>query len=453
MATVNLALAGTLAARVQDARGKTTPPFTRTQRSSVFPLSISGQFLMGSDGFPFLVVMDSPWSIVAQLTNAQIDTYLNDRQIRGVTAILIEGMVAKFTSQTPTYNNVDGVAPFTSTGFTTCSFESMTTAYWSRVRYVVDQCKIRGMVVFMTPAYLGFGGGVGTSADEGYNVQVTAASDANLFTFGVNLATLFDQGNVIWVMGGDYNTPSIAKSWNIMLGIRSVRTTDIVTLHAARGTEGVTVGGGQPGFNLNSTYCLKDGTDAVTMAWTAWARGTPQILLENGYEGDASSAETRRSWYGGMIGGACGVPFGNQPIWGFGEPNVNGGAGAAASLSSLNSTGAQQFTYFKNLFASLAWQKRVPIGPSDTTTLVTTSQGSGTTRIVAARASDGTFALVFTPHVDFTIAMSAITHSSVRARWYDTTAGTYTDVSGTPFANTGTHAFTAPTNDSVLVLD
>ena len=48
---------------------------------------------------------------------------------------------------------------------------------------------------------------------------------------------------------------------------------------------------------------------------------------------------------------------------------------------------------------------------------------------------------------------------TVTARWYDPTAGTFTDISGSPFANSGSHNFTTPGNnadgdeDWVLVLE
>lgn len=69
-----------------------------------------------------------------------------------------------------------------------------------------------------------------------------------------------------------------------------------------------------------------------------------------------------------------------------------------------------------------------------------------------ARASDGSFAMIYTPGQNFTVAMSAMTSSSVRGRWYDPAAGSYSAASGSPYGNSGTQAFTAP-GTRVLVLD
>jgi Putative collagen-binding domain of a collagenase len=37
---------------------------------------------------------------------------------------------------------------------------------------------------------------------------------------------------------------------------------------------------------------------------------------------------------------------------------------------------------------------------------------------------------------------------STTARWFDPTNGTFTSISGSPFANTGSHSFTPPGNNS-----
>ena len=46
-----------------------------------------------------------------------------------------------------------------------------------------------------------------------------------------------------------------------------------------------------------------------------------------------------------------------------------------------------------------------------------------------------------------TVAMTNFA-GPVTARWYDPTAGTFTSISGSPFANTGSRNFTTPGNNS-----
>ena len=88
---------------------------TSLPAAQVFPLAISsnGRFLQQANGTPFLVVGDSPWSLPVNCTNAQIDSYLNDRSAKGLTANMVEAVERAYSSQTPIYRNADGNDPFT----------------------------------------------------------------------------------------------------------------------------------------------------------------------------------------------------------------------------------------------------------------------------------------------------------------------------------------------------
>jgi hypothetical protein len=66
----------------------------------------------------------------------------------------------------------------------------------------------------------------------------------------------------------------------------------------------------------------------------------------------------------------------------------------------------------------------------------------------AARVSDGSLVIVYTPTVRaLTIDMTKLS-GSVTARWFDPTNGTYTPVVGSPFANSGSRQFTPPGNNA-----
>lgn len=415
----------------------------------LFPLVVhpSGRYLMSPDGRPFLVVGDSPYSIEVQLTHAQIDTYLNDRQARGITAILFEAVEHKFSSQSPVDTNALGNRPFSTPG----DFSTTNEAYWVTVDYIVNGCKARGIVCFIAFLYLGFSGG-----DEGWTTEVNADTTGHLQTYGTFLANRYKQGNIVWVAGGDYAGDATlrARQWNIVTGMRTVRTTDLICGHPQRGQDayGLWGPGGDnlTGWNLGTTYCATDGADAYTLAATAYGRSgpIPFVLIEDGYEGEHTLAEFRRSKYVSVSSGACGIFGGNNPLWGFGEPNFNGGLGAASTLTtSLNTTGFQQFTYLIWFLRSIAWWKLVP---KTDTSLVTTSLGSGTGRVAPALANDGSFAIVFSPGVNASVDLTNLTKSSIRARLFDPTTGLFTLVGN--YSNGGIQAFTIAA-ESVLILD
>lgn len=420
----------------------------------VFPLSVhsSGRYLKSANGNPFFIHGDTPWSIAGQLTNAQIDTYLNDRQSKGFNTILFNAPEKYFSSQSPSYNNVDGVAPFTTTSHTAASFQSMVDAYWQRVDYIVQQAKNRDILCMINPAYLGFGGGSGTSGDQGWDYQVNAATAGNLQTYGANLQTRYGgYGNVIWCLGGDYVPADVTKQWNIATGIRSVSTDVIITAHGSRAVSAYASWNGQTGFNLNNIY---SDTEEYALAATEYSRSGPMpfFLIEAQYDGGpATPADCRRQAYTSVLSGSCGHLFGNYPIWGFGEPNANGGLGPADALTNgLTTTATTQMGYVKSLFSLYRWEL---LQPKTDTSLVSSSLGSAGTRVCPARASDGSFAMIWVPTSQtVTVVMSAITSSSVRARLYNTTDGSYSTVSGSPFTNTGTQNI-ASGGERVLVLD
>lgn len=426
--------------------------------SSTFPLSIhsSGRYLVTASGQPFIIVGDTAWSIVGQLTTSQIDAYLNDRQAKGCNCIIANCPESSYTSQTPTYRNAYGDDPFTNMSGPNWVLNN---AYWNVVDHFVNGAKSRGMAVLFFPAYWGQSG-------DGWYSELSAASDSTLQAYGAALATRYTQGNIIWCFGGDQSRTASdrTKQWQIAVGIRSVRTTDLMSAHTARlqspddGVNGEAYrawgGGSYAGFNLNNIYLRDDLDDGgPVMGANAYGRSPalPFFMIEAGYESTSNTMGgpdivpiIRCVLAGGLAGGFAG----HDVLWHFGcvaPDNI----GAAAALSNYLAGSWEEMGYWGALIQSYQWWK---LEPRTDTSLVTTSLGSGANRISPARASDGSFAMIHTPGQNFTVNMAALAPSSVRARWWNWATGSFTTATGSPFANTGTQAFTAP-GDRVLVLD
>jgi hypothetical protein len=212
------------------------------------------------------------------------------------------------------------------------------------------------------------------------------------------------------------------------------------------------------GFNLNAIY-----TDNLpyTEAATAWGNAgpTPFIHIENYYENENGSTNQtlRQQNYQAWLSGSCGIVYGQNPLWGFGEPIDNGGLGPVNAMTRTNiqTTAITEIGYLKALHD--AYNSHLLVPKTDAS-LVTTGLGSGTGRIIPALLPLGRIdnnndvALIYTPSVDFTVQMNNFTQSSVRGRWFNPTDGTFTAASGSPYSNSGTHAFTN-IGERVLVLD
>jgi hypothetical protein len=134
--------------------------------------------------------------------------------------------------------------------------------------------------------------------------------------------------------------------------------------------------------------------------------------------------------------------------------------------SYLDTPGVAQLSHMKNLFAPRKWYDLIPdqfhtVVTGGYGTVAPLGIGSVTTDTyaTAARTPDGASIMVYMPTARaITVDMSKLAGTTA-ARWYDPTIGEYIDVSGSPFANTGTRQFTPPgrnqddDGDWVLVLD
>jgi hypothetical protein len=89
-------------------------------QSIAWPLKFSrdGRHLVDQNEQPFLLVGDSPWSLIVEPTPTQAKRYLDDRKARGFSAVLVNLLEHKFSTQPPKLR--DGTAPFATPGdFTT----------------------------------------------------------------------------------------------------------------------------------------------------------------------------------------------------------------------------------------------------------------------------------------------------------------------------------------------
>ena len=74
----------------------------------------NGRYLVDQNGQPFLIVGDTAWSLIVQLGDGDIDRYLEDRQKRGFSSIIVNLIEHKFCAVPP--KTRAGLAPFTKAG-------------------------------------------------------------------------------------------------------------------------------------------------------------------------------------------------------------------------------------------------------------------------------------------------------------------------------------------------
>lgn len=420
------------------------PKLRQSPESQVFPLSASadGRYLQTAGGQPFLVNGDTPWSLAVELTRTQIGAYLDTRQAQGYTGILFQAQEHYFSDNSPKWRNAEGNLPFSDMSDWTTPVED----YWDLIDFIIDEANKRGMVCFITFAYLGYSGG-----EEGWNDVVQAQSSSQLRQYGQFLGARYKGKGVVWIAGGDYGGDGTerTKQWNIALGVLDEWPGALISGHGARTQSAYSLWNGYTGFNLNNIY-----TDGVEYSYAAteYARSPamPFFHIEGYYENNetgGTAADQRRQAISSFLSGAkAGWFYGNFPVWYL----AAGEGGWSEAEDYLDDPGAVQVGRWGTLLAAYDWRL---LEPKTDTSLVTTSLGSGTSRIIPALASDGSFAMIYRASSgSSTIDMSALEPESLRARFWDPTDNSFSTVSGSPFENTGTQSIAWP-GERVLIID
>jgi len=430
------------------------PPLTSGGPATNLPLKVSSnrRYVVDQKGKPFLVVGDSPWSLIAQLDERDIEWYLRDRQNKGFNSIIVNLIEHKFSTSPP--RTRAGVAPFLRPG----DFSTPNEAYFDFAHNVIQKAGEFGMVVWLAPAYLGYGGG-----NEGFFQEIRAGGRDKLRAYGRFVGRRFrDLPNIVWMLGGDY-TPEKPDQWTVnelAEAIREEDPTHLMTAHHSPESSAVAAFGEQGWIDVNNFYGYEKALFRPMLAEYRREPVRPFVLLETTYEGehDSTPDQIRRQAYWAMVSGACGQFFGNNPIWHFDGPGLF--PARMGWQEALNDRGSRDMALLRSLFASLPWYRLVPEADH---AVVVEGYGAGTATVLTATTADRRLSVVYLPSTGsasraLTIALGAFA-SPVRARWYNPTNGRAFEVTGSPFENRATRRFLSPgdnasgADDWVLILD
>jgi chitodextrinase len=444
---------GNVSAKASPELSVTTLP---SSGSTVYPLkkSANGRYLTDKNGSPLYVIGDSPHSLLVNLDPTTMASYMADRQARGFNAILVQILCNDYTGGYPNGMTYDGVNPFIS-GSSPANYDlsQPNPAYFAKLDSLVALAATYNLTVFLDP--IDTGGWLTTIENNG------ATKD---FNYGAFLGSRYSNSpNIVWDSGNDFNDWNTNASDNnlvtqVMAGIASTDTNHIQTIEinadASYSSQDSLV---VPYLNLNSAYTYYPTYDMVLQAYNSGA-GIPVFMTEANYEfendtgglpGNAGAFVLREQEYWTLFSGGTSQLYGNRYTWTF-----NGPKGASNWQSFLDSPGAMQIQYFNALLQGLSWWNMVPdsthvvvtagYGNYDASNLnLTTNTFSPTAWVI-----DGSLAMTYdVTGAALTVNMAQF-KSAVTARWYDPTNGTYTPITGSPFANNGTMVFTPPGRNS-----
>jgi len=433
-------------------------------------VSENHRYLQYENGQPFFYLGDTAWELFHRLNREEATQYLTNRSQKGFTVIqaVVLAQLGGLTVPNP-YGDLpliegDPARP--------------NEAYFRHVDFIVNKAEELGMFVGMLPTW-------GSYWASGKSTFTTT----NARQYGRFLGHRYKDKAIIWILGGDRSITNDAERAVIDAlaaglgegdngahlktfhpvgpGLSSIKLHNATWLdfnmfqssHAARDHDN--------GLYVEHDYALKPAKP--TLDGEPRYEGIPVGFYLRGAGGIErfDDYDVRQAAYWSLLAGACGHTYGNNNIWQMFKPGTAGPGDAARGRDlfggpgsiiganipwseALDHPGAFQMRYVRRLFESLPFTKLVP-----DQRIILNGPTTGGAKLRAARASDGSFALIYSPRGEsFTLDKSVIKAEQQRQCWYDPRYGTSYMIKEQD--SWGIQTFTPPTsgrgNDWVLVL-
>jgi hypothetical protein len=410
-----------------------------------------------NDGTPFFYLADTAWGLFDRLNREETDRYLADRAKKGFTVIQAVLMYEASKQDTP---NAYGDLPLVER-----DPERINEAYFKHVDYVVQKAAELGLTMGILP---GWGRDWKTDSDQ------KKFNRTNAKTYGRFLGTRYRDQPVIWILGGDNNPTNPTERQIIEAMATGLREGDqgrhLITFHPRGPGRSSEFFHSASWLDFNMSQSGHGGHDhdngLYAEADYRLKPAKPTVDGENRYEGVPSGFywankdvferfdddDIRQAAYWSLLAGACGHTYGNNSIWQFWMPDRKPDISADIPWpEALDHPGAFQMMFVRRLFESRPFTKLAPY-PS----MILNGPTSGGGKIRAARATDGSFAFVYSPFGEkFTVDQKALKGAKIKEIWYNPRYGT------TYHAHTGSgkafQTYTPPSSgrgqDWILILE
>lgn len=425
-------------------------------------LSENKRFLVTADGQPFFWLGDTAWELFHRLNREEAERYLQNRAKRRFTVV-----------QAVVLAELDGLAepnPYGHLPLHDSDPARPNEAYFAHVDWIVARANALGMYVGLLPTW-------GDKWNRKWGVGPEVFTPDNAYRYGEWLGRRYKDAGIIWIAGGDRPIESDAHREIVQAMARGLRAGDegahLITFHPPGGNGSSTWFHGAEwlDFNMRQNGHVPEFTGRYdrTRADYDLMPVKPVIDGEPIYEdhpvsfdakklGHSISSDVRRPLYWNLFTGAFGHTYGHHSVWQMWTPDrkpINDPL--MPWHEAIEQPGAAQMQHGRALMESRPFLTRVPDPDIVVTDRVPTSvPGEGRYRFVATRDADGSYAMVYAPvGRPFSVRMSAISGSRVKAWWFNPRTGAATAI-GT-FPNTGEREFMPPDKgemiDWVLVLD
>lgn len=434
------------------------------------PVAVSenGRYLVDEDGEPFFWLGDTGWELFHRLTFEEAAEYLDDRAARGFTVIHAVALAEHGGLTDPAPGGFlplidnDPANPDTVAG--------PDNDYWDRVDRIIDMANDRGLTVALLPTW-------GDKWNKKWGTGPEIFTPENARTYGEWLAARYGDKDIVWVLGGDRmpETPVHLEITDAMAaGIEAIAGKHaLITFHPWGGS------GSADNFHDREWLDFNLRQNGHVTGYEKYAATVrdyqrepvkPVIDGEPIYEdhpidfradlyGYSTGIDVRRPLYWDLFNGAAGHSYGNHSIWQFhGTPYSVVNNPVKEWREALAAPGADDMRHAKDLLLSRpGWQLREPdadlLAPGGNAAIF---PGNGEQRIIATRAEDRSWAMVYVPvGRDITIRAGSVSGETMKAWLFDPRSGAATALGTAPVGED--FVFNSPTPgeylDWVLVLD
>lgn len=408
-----------------------TPPTPPSNGSFAGPIKVSanGRYLVDSANRPFLMAADTAWSLMVYLSPAEAKKYIDLRKAQGYNTILTN----------ITFNGRNASGP-NGSAFVGGDLSKPNEAYFKAVDEIIQYAGSQNMILKIGTLWTGSNGG-----KWGGSLPPTSQFQA----YGTFLGNRYkNYTNIIWFVGGD-DTPyrNMDQVRANAVALKAADPNHLITYHTDSKAYNVS---GESWLGYNSIQWNSNTTPlAYADAREGLSYTKPYINMEPAYDPraccgtdlDTSELQNRHNGWWSMTSGALGIAYGGpEAAW-----RVGAGTGKV-DTNAVNRNGARHTAIIRKIMEPLNWHLLQPDWDNTTVTGGRGTYGSAN-YATAARASDGSLIVAYTPQATtLTVNLTRLSGSGT-AQWYDPTNGTAVG-NATAVNNTGNQTFATPGNNS-----
>ncbi|MCS7238868.1 MAG: glycoside hydrolase family 140 protein [Thermoguttaceae bacterium] len=388
-------------------------------------VSDNRRYLVNDRGEPFFYLGDTAWELFHRTTREEADLYLRDRASKGFTVIQAVVLAELDGLRTP---NAYGHLPLVDDDPTKPLVrEGPENDYWDHVDWIVDRAAELGLFIGMLPTW-------GDKWNKKWGVGPEIFTPENAEIYGRWLGERYRDKPIIWILGGDRNPENDRHLAIIRAMARGLRAGDggnhLFTYHPQGGADSARWFHQDDWLNFNMFQSGHGQFHIPNYLTTLRLRELeptkPVLDGEPRYEDHPVGWRAEKGWfddwdvrqaaYWSMLSGACGHTYGNHNIWQMWEPPRQPVSYARTPWKkALAHPGSAQMGLMRKILTLRPFWKLVP-----DQSLIAGQEGEGGQHRRAARAEDGSFALIYLPTGGTVeVSHSAFGAKTVRCWWFD----------------------------------